>query len=403
MLSKPLGAVVGLAFGLTVLSAPLAAQDSLRIFEDQWYVSPMVSFVLDDPSELDQNGFGGSFGFGRGVSENWLMELNWAGNYIDRAINEEEQWSVNVDFLRQFGGSSSIQPYWLFGAGYLKSAIQEGTIDGQPAPFEVDPANFQTSIGFGIMTPRGDTNLRWRWELRGRVDHRDSRENDLFLNFGLFIPQKRPVVVAAADLDSDQDGVPNSIDECPGTPLNTPVDSKGCPNDSDGDGVVDGRDKCPGTPRGTVVDADGCPMDGDRDGVLDQDDDCLNTPEGAKVDVRGCMLEARIRLPDLEFASSSAELNPASTGKLDEAIAALSQYPGINIEVAGHTDSTGPVWYNNQLSADRANSVRQYLIDGGIAADRISATGYGPSQPIGDNNTEEGKQANRRVTLRLSE
>ena len=70
---KPLGALFGVAFGLAALAAPLAAQESLQLVEDQWYLSPMGSLVLDDPSELDQNGGGLHLGVGRGVSPNWLI------------------------------------------------------------------------------------------------------------------------------------------------------------------------------------------------------------------------------------------------------------------------------------------------------------------------------------------
>src|SRR5690606_36526647 len=68
-------------------------------------------------------------------------------------------------------------------------------------------------------------------------------------------------------VDTDGDGVPDSIDRCPGTAPGTDVDNFGCERDSDGDGVHDGIDRCPGTPAGVSVNADGCPQDSDGDGV----------------------------------------------------------------------------------------------------------------------------------------
>jgi hypothetical protein len=92
-------------------------------------------------------------------------------------------------------------------------------------------------------------------------------------------------------LDTDGDGVPDYKDECPGTPLGVKVDSRGCPLDTDGDGVPDTKDKCPGTPLGVKVDSRGCPLDTDRDGVPDYKDECPGTPKGVKVDSRGCPLD----------------------------------------------------------------------------------------------------------------
>ena len=88
--------------------------------------------------------------------------------------------------------------------------------------------------------------------------------------------------------DADGDGVLDAADKCPNTPAGTAVDATGCPKDSDGDGVVDAADRCPNTPAGTAVDANGCPRDSDGDGVLDAADKCPNTPAGTAVDATGC-------------------------------------------------------------------------------------------------------------------
>ncbi len=88
--------------------------------------------------------------------------------------------------------------------------------------------------------------------------------------------------------DTDEDGVPNKNDRCPGTPHGAVVDAGGCPLDGDGDKVFDGLDKCPGTPKGAVVDAGGCPIDTDQDGVYDGLDKCADTAKGILVDAEGC-------------------------------------------------------------------------------------------------------------------
>ena len=99
--------------------------------------------------------------------------------------------------------------------------------------------------------------------------------------------------------DSDNDGVDDKRDQCPGTMPGVKVDDFGCPLDGDNDGVPDYMDKCPFTPKGVKVDPDGCPVDSDLDGVPDYLDRCANTPAGVKVDNNGCPLDSdRDGVPD---------------------------------------------------------------------------------------------------------
>ncbi|MBD3333397.1 OmpA family protein [candidate division GN15 bacterium] len=95
-------------------------------------------------------------------------------------------------------------------------------------------------------------------------------------------------------LDTDSDGVYDTYDKCPETPHGVTVDDKGCPIDTDNDGVPDYQDNCPETMEGLKVLADGCPIDGDRDGVADSVDQCLGTPVGVIVDSVGCPVAERI-------------------------------------------------------------------------------------------------------------
>ena len=104
--------------------------------------------------------------------------------------------------------------------------------------------------------------------------------------------------------DSDGDGVPDYMDNCPNTPAGVKVDAKGCPLDSDGDGVPDYLDKCPNTPAGVQVDATGCPLDSDGDGVPDYLDKCPNTPAGVQVDSVGCPIQK----PDTVVVTKPVEI-----------------------------------------------------------------------------------------------
>ncbi|MEZ5459379.1 MAG: OmpA family protein [Steroidobacteraceae bacterium] len=200
--------------------------------------------------------------------------------------------------------------------------------------------------------------------------------------------------------DADGDGVNDNLDRCPNTPAGARVDANGCELDADGDGVVDRLDQCPGTPAGAKVDAKGCELDSDNDGVVDSKDRCPDTPAGDRVDVNGCSFKEELKLPGVVFETNKAELVDSSTASLNDAVATLKRYPDIKVEVAGHTDSVGSDAYNRRLSQSRAETVLAYLKNAGVT-NELTARGYGERQPIADNKTEEGRQANRRVVLRI--
>lgn len=202
------------------------------------------------------------------------------------------------------------------------------------------------------------------------------------------------------EMDSDGDGVVDRLDECPGTPAGMPVDERGCVPDEDGDGVPDGRDRCPGTPAGAKVDQYGCELDSDGDGVVDSQDKCPNTPAGTPVDNTGCELAAEYELVGVNFEFDSARLTPDSTAKLDDALKILMRHSDLKVEIAGHTCSQGNEAYNQGLSERRAKAVADYLIGKGANAGNITVKGYGESDPVADNGTKAGREANRRVEFR---
>lgn len=103
------------------------------------------------------------------------------------------------------------------------------------------------------------------------------------------------------------------------------------------------------------------------------------------------------------FDFDKSNLKDESKPDLNRAVEFLRSNPNISVEIAGHTDSLGNDPYNKRLSQSRAESVRQYLITGGIDGRRLEAKGYGEEQPIADNGTEEGRARNRRVEMRVRE
>ncbi len=218
-------------------------------------------------------------------------------------------------------------------------------------------------------------------------------------------PRGCKVDINGCPIDSDKDGVCDGLDRCPDTPAGVRVNSRGCP-DTDGDGVYDDEDKCPDTPKGCKVDEDGCPIDSDGDRVCDGLDRCPETPRGMEVDTSGCALVKALEEIKLQvnFGLNEAILDDATMQKLNEVYAILMDHPEIRVEIAGYCDNTGTDAINDPLSKRRAEAVRDYLIiEKGIAPDRLTAEGYGSKQPIADNATPEGRAKNRRVEFKIIE
>lgn len=102
---------------------------------------------------------------------------------------------------------------------------------------------------------------------------------------------------------------------------------------------------------------------------------------------------------EVHFDTGSAVLRQESGAALDQAAEMLRANPTVHAEVAGHTDNVGSVEANTVLSQQRADAVRAALVERGAAADRLTAKGFGPSAPVADNRTEDGRARNRRVEL----
>jgi outer membrane protein OmpA-like peptidoglycan-associated protein len=105
----------------------------------------------------------------------------------------------------------------------------------------------------------------------------------------------------------------------------------------------------------------------------------------------------------LNFETASTQLTPDSTGTVNNLAQILKAYPNVQVQLSGHTDNTGAPDTNQKLSLDRANAVKQMLVSGGIAGERITTNGYGQDRPIASNDTEEGKAKNRRLELTVTQ
>ncbi len=218
------------------------------------------------------------------------------------------------------------------------------------------------------------------------------------------------------DQDTDGDGIPDSEDQCEDEAEDVDgfEDDDGCPEaDNDGDGIEDGVDACPLVAEDVdgFEDTDGCPEpDNDGDGIADAQDKCPNEPETSNgfEDSDGCPdeLPAAVKkfsgeIKGIRFLRGSAKIRSSSNSILNAAAAVFLEFGDLRFEVQGHTDSTGTPERNAELSQQRADSVRDYLVAKGISAGRITSKGYGQGVPIADNGTAAGRESNRRVEFKL--
>jgi len=202
--------------------------------------------------------------------------------------------------------------------------------------------------------------------------------------------------------DTDGDGIADKDDACPDVAGLKSLG--GCP-DADGDGITDKSDKCPEV-KGPKENG-GCPWpDRDGDKVLDKDDKCPDV--AGTVANNGCPEvsdEVVKKLNDyaktILFNSGKATFQQQTYPVLQSIAAILKEYPSSKFSIEGHTDSDGKDAANQKLSEDRAAAVKNYLIENGIASERLSSVGYGESKPIDTNKTKAGKANNRRVEVKL--
>jgi outer membrane protein OmpA-like peptidoglycan-associated protein len=235
------------------------------------------------------------------------------------------------------------------------------------------------------------------------------------------------------DVDTDADGIFDSVDACPTVSGVKPY--RGCPvPDADKDGIVDDADTCP-TIAG-LKQYGGCPVpDADRDGVLDQVDACPTVPgvlsqkgcpevdtdaDGVMDPVDACRTVPGVKENDgcpaakkllvviskdriiirekVNFATGKSNILPKSFPLLDQVFQVLKDHPEVErVSIEGHTDGNGARSMNVKLSEARAESVRQWLLKKGIDPGRVTSKGFGPDRPIDSNDTEAGREQNRRV------
>jgi len=363
-----------LAFFLTPLYAEVASNSPLV---DGWYAAPMAGYVEPGSNRMLDGGMGGTLALGYRPRQTFAVELFGIYSRVDRQV-------APSDSAVMTGGGVGVLAFIneaLPGA-YIPLAIGYLEVDNNGAEAE-EYKGLSIEAGLGYLLPFSLGRYDFAVRVEGRYRHHNGQDGrrldedasgvqDALFNLGLQLPFGRApqepvekpepvrVVEAAPPPDDDADGVTNDVDECPNSRDPQKVDGTGC--------------AIPPPPCGTT------------------------TSEGALA-VAGCAAGDTIVLRDVRFSYNSATLTDDDRRILENVAAALAAYPEIRVEIGGHTDSTGSSAYNARLSERRAEAVRQYLVGEGVGANRMTARGYGESQPIADNSTQEGRELNRRVEL----
>jgi len=347
------GSVLALAAALPLTG--VAEEDYSR-----WYINPAVGLQSFDSDRKQKDEVTGMLGLEYRWGEHWSTELRYLRSSLHQkgGLSSADLDQLYLDGLYYLGTFGNFEPYLAFGIGHAR--------------FDYKRRHDETQINAGAGVRYNITpNWSVRADVRG-INGLDSENTDTLASLGI------------------------SYAWGPGTRQQTAAVA-----DSDGDGVPDDRDLCPNTPAGVAVDSDGCPLDSDGDGVPDYLDECPNTPAGREVDERGCPYELTETVEmelSINFAYDSDEVPESFLHEVERAAQFLKRYADVEAVIEGHTDSTGPAAYNQKLSERRAEAVRRLLTERyGIDASRLQAVGHGESQPIADNDTPEGRLANRRV------
>lgn len=358
--ASPFGAAVAAAL-ILLCAAPVAAQDAAEAdaAASDRYLSGSAFFMLPDSGRDVDYGTGITVGYGSrfGVKRWW--EARFQSNVIESGVKgatDFYQIGLGIDAIQAFGDEGAGHPIVFGGIGGNMNDTVPDADDGFDA---------FASVGAGW---RGRV---WEsWGLRPRVDLRyvydtfASGNSDIWLAFAIEIPPMRDRVVE--------------------TVVEKPVEVEK---------VVE---------KEVIREVQVGPPDADGDGVPDKFDKCPDTIAGAKVESDGCVRKEQVvTLPNIEFEFAKAVLTPLGRETLQPVVRFLRDQPEVTLDIWGHTDWKGPQTANQPLSENRARAVLEFLLENGIAADRLTSEGFGELKPIATNETEEGRARNRRVELRI--
>lgn len=299
------------------------------------------------------------------------------GGQIDRNTFKNTLVDFNIMAKYKFNNGyilkeeSLFAPYLFLGIGDALSIYTDVTTGVKDAPLAV----FNLPMGFGFKFNVNEKlsasiETHYNYMVNDRADGQvEGKWDDQFLYNAIGVSYN-----LASGKDSDGDGVKDKEDSCPN--IKGTKATGGCP-DADGDGIADLDDKCPNIPG--IQEEGGCPRNYTQSVVI--------------------MTKAR---EGLFFNTASAVIKDESFPVLDAVVKVLKENPSYKLNIEGHTDNTGNAESNLALSQKRADAAKAYLIDKGIAADRLTSKGFGVTKPAADNSTEAGRALNRRVEFIIS-
>jgi OOP family OmpA-OmpF porin len=407
--------------------APEKSMGELGIYGGAFFPSADHELFDPDPAEPNQgfkplNKVAGDVGVRLGYYPLRWLGFEFEGGVMPAKLQDIEDrallYTVRGHVVLQLG-LWSVTPFLLVGGGGLGVASDPGVLGN-----DIDPmVHFGGGLKFYL-----NRYIMLRLEARDVVSHKrgvieylESHNPEVLvgLTFTLGREKDKPAPVeqeAVGPGDRDADGVTDELDSCPdeAETFNDYLDEDGCPElDSDGDGIWDEQDACPNEAEtiNNYLDEDGCPeSDRDADGYWDEQDTCPDEPEtfNGYQDADGCADEVpeEVRaftgtIKGITFENNSDAIRSVSRPVLDKAVDVLSRNPDVRIHIVGHTDSKGDRDHNIGLSQRRADSVKTYLVERGIAEDRITTMGVGPDQPVDTNDTKAGRANNRRIEFQI--
>ena len=278
--------------------------------------------------------------------------------------------------------------------------LKKLTFSPKDGNFESHPF-MQGGFGIAYKIPNNNLVLRAEAKLLQIIGGDKEENNEVITVVGIGIPFgaiPKPPAPKLVIKDSDGDGVMDELDKCPGTPKGVAVDGSGCPlPEPKAPQIIKetipmsfDNNECP-----TKIDG----PDRDRDGIEDNVDQCPNTPCDFTVDSKGCPVKANLRI---HFETDKARITQQSMSLVERFADFLVTNRGSLVHIVGHTDWRASDNYNMILSKKRSKSVRDALIELGVSSSRLSTEGKGESEPMATNKTEEGMALNRRIEVKLS-
>ena len=392
---KPWGALLA---GL-LISSPVHGVNTDN-YELPYFGALGTYSFMDDVRPAD-DGAGYQLTFGVPLSwDRYAVEMSFFDTGFDRDLDGQKDYQsgLSIGVVRDFGafgwGADSVLPTFKPFVIAGLAAVQEDILSSKHLHL-----GFDAGVGTLIQLPWWGAAVRAEARLLAQSNDESVAGEDFLEDFRLALGVQIPL--------SPYEGRKMNVEDAPDCKLAVVDPNTGrrdCVSDSDRDGVPDTLDRCPGTPLGTQVDPYGCAIavaDSDGDGVPDARDQCPNTRPGLQVNSEGCAISQTLVLKRVQFELDSATLTSDSRSILNEVAQTLVGQQNIVVEIAGHTDSRGSQAYNLALSQSRAEACRNYLIGAGVDPSRMTSVGYGEFKPVTGNETESGRAKNRRVEFHL--